>query len=92
MALTNAGHGTICQLLLAGISQMLVPLTLEQVLLSEKVKSLGAGVDARCDQPEQIMKHLSMLLDNPDQSAGAAAFKNAMQIGQKTKQSKTSMP
>ncbi len=75
VALTNAGHGTICQLMLSGICQMLVPLTLEQAILSGKVKSLGAGLDARRDQPELIIEYLSMLLDHPDRFGGAAAFR-----------------
>lgn len=66
VALTNAGHGTICQLMLAGVCQMLVPLTLEHAILSGKVKSLGAGLDARRNQPELILQYLSLLLDSPD--------------------------
>lgn len=75
LALTNAGHGTICPLLLAGIPQMLIPLTTEQAILSGKVKAIGAGLDARRDQPELIQKHLEFILDHSRELGGANAFK-----------------
>ena len=75
LALNNAGHATICQLLRAGVPQMVIPLTLEQAILSSKVKSLGAGLDAKRDQPELIAEHLNRLIDGPEQLGGARAFR-----------------
>ena len=75
LALNNAGHATICQLLRAGVPQMVIPLRLEQALLSAKVKSLGAGLDAKRDQPKLIAEHLNRLSDGREQLGGAKAFR-----------------
>ncbi|HZN64819.1 MAG TPA: hypothetical protein VFB66_05925 [Tepidisphaeraceae bacterium] len=39
----NANHGTLCRLLLAGRPTLLVPLTLEQSVLTRRVCALGAA-------------------------------------------------
>lgn len=53
---------------------MMIPLTLEQVLLSEKVKALKAGLDSRRHQLQLTIRHLGTLLDCPDPFGGATAF------------------
>ena len=42
LAVHNANHGTLCQLLLGGKPMVQVPLTLEQRVLARRVEELGA--------------------------------------------------
>ncbi|QKQ26057.1 hypothetical protein [Candidatus Reidiella endopervernicosa] len=46
VAITNANHGTIASLLLAGLPQLLLPLQLEQMILASRVAALGVGLAA----------------------------------------------
>lgn len=77
LAITNASHATMCQFLLQGVSQMLIPLTLEQAILSSKIKSRGAGLDGARNQIEEVLKHLSWLLEYPRKLGGALAFQRS---------------
>jgi UDP:flavonoid glycosyltransferase YjiC (YdhE family) len=43
LAVHNANHGTLCQLLLGGKPMVQVPLTLEQQVLARRVEALGAA-------------------------------------------------
>lgn len=44
LAITHAGHGTALNCLLAGVPMLLLPLHIEQLMVTERVASTGAGL------------------------------------------------
>ncbi len=44
LAITHAGHGTACTMLLAGVPLMMIPTTVEQWLTSRNIEDLGCGI------------------------------------------------
>lgn len=73
-AITNAGNGTLCRLLRAGIRQLLVPLNVEQAIISEKVRQLTAGLVADRERPDVAVGQLNAILDGDAERSGALAF------------------
>ncbi|MEP3478586.1 MAG: hypothetical protein ABJZ55_05005 [Fuerstiella sp.] len=74
LAITNAGHATICELLKAAIPQAMIPLTLEQAILSERVASINAGIKISSADRQEMLNQLNSILVKPDQFAGATLF------------------
>jgi UDP:flavonoid glycosyltransferase YjiC (YdhE family) len=44
LAITHAGHGTACTILLAGVPLLMIPTTIEQWLMNRNVEHLGVGI------------------------------------------------
>jgi UDP:flavonoid glycosyltransferase YjiC (YdhE family) len=76
LAILNAGHGTTCDILLAGKPIMPVPLQAEQQLMAENVSRLGAGatVSARQKDRARMESVLDDLLTNPSYTEAAQRF------------------
>ena len=54
VAILNATHATTASMLLSGNPVLSVPLTLEQVILAQRVQDLGAGLGVSPGQPTQF--------------------------------------
>jgi UDP:flavonoid glycosyltransferase YjiC (YdhE family) len=74
LAIAHATHGTCTTFLLAGKPLLLLPLYLEQRLVSDNIVRLGAGVAAPQLHPEGMGKKLHELLANPGYGEAARAF------------------
>jgi UDP:flavonoid glycosyltransferase YjiC (YdhE family) len=76
LAILNAGHGTTCDILLAGKPIMQIPMNAEQQLMAERVCALGAGerVSARKSDPERMAAALDQLLTDPKYTQAAQTF------------------
>jgi UDP:flavonoid glycosyltransferase YjiC (YdhE family) len=75
LGICHAGHGTTAGLLLAGIPLLLLPLHLEEYLLSQRVEKLGAGLVAEPEGPEPNYAHLiDRLLNDSSFTEQAKAF------------------
>ena len=48
---SHGSHGSVCQTLLRGVPQLLVPLYREQELTASRVEALGAGCAAEATRP-----------------------------------------
>ena len=44
VAITHAGHGTVCATLLAGVPMLVIPTTIEQSMISSNIDYLGVGI------------------------------------------------
>lgn len=75
LAILNGNAGTSTELLLAGVPQLLLPLTLEQEVYSRRVADLGAGVMADGGQPTQVAARLFRMLQGSRYADGAQAFR-----------------
>lgn len=76
LAIHNANHGTLSQLLLAGRPMLQLPITLEQVVLAKVVERTGAAetVSAHRGTAEEIGRNLDVLLADPRYAHAAALF------------------
>ena len=77
LAVHNANHGTLCQLLLAGKPMLQVPLQLEQQILARRVEQLGAAetVSARgAEARDEIRAKLHAVATEPRYSEAARRF------------------
>lgn len=72
LLVSNAGHATICEFLRAGVAQLLIPLTLEQAILSRKLEALGAGVAVPRGSFTSVLHCFDWMLQNFDSMGGAA--------------------
>jgi UDP:flavonoid glycosyltransferase YjiC (YdhE family) len=72
LLVSNAGHATICEFLRAGVGQLLIPLTLEQAILSRKVEAMGAGVAVQRDSFANVLHCFDWILQNLDSMGGAS--------------------
>lgn len=77
VAITHAGHGAAVEFLLAGCPLLLLPLQLEQYLLSLRVQALGAGLTAPFLKPEGMAGKLRLLLTDPAYTLAAEAFSSS---------------
>lgn len=73
LAITHAGHGTALNCLLAGVPMLLLPLHVEQLMVTERVAALGAGLGILPAYVEtRFGEVLNKMLRNP--RYGEAAF------------------
>jgi hypothetical protein len=76
LAVHNAGHATMCQLLLAGRPALALPMTPEQAMGARAARRLGAveSVTAGAGRAEEINAKLDRLLGDPAFADAAARF------------------
>jgi UDP:flavonoid glycosyltransferase YjiC (YdhE family) len=76
LAVPNANHGTLCQLLLSGRPMLQVPITREQKVLARAVDALGASetVAARNADAGEVGRTLDALLGEPRYAEAARRF------------------
>ena len=76
VAVHNANHGTLCQLLLAGRPMLQVPITLEQKVLARAVDRLGAAetIAARGATGDDVGRKLDALIAEPRYAEAARRF------------------
>jgi UDP:flavonoid glycosyltransferase YjiC (YdhE family) len=76
LAVHNANHGTLCQLLLSGRPMLQVPITLEQKVLARAVDALGASetVPARDADAGEVGRKLDALLGETRYAEAARRF------------------
>jgi UDP:flavonoid glycosyltransferase YjiC (YdhE family) len=76
LAVHNANHGTMCQLLLAGKPMLHVPITLEQTVLARAVCRVGAAeaASARDADVAAVGRTVDSLLAEPRYAAAAKRF------------------
>lgn len=66
VAINYGGHGTIAMALTAGIPQLLIPQTVEQLLVAKKVEALGAGIVVEREMSKNsILLALNKLITDP---------------------------
>jgi UDP:flavonoid glycosyltransferase YjiC (YdhE family) len=74
LVVCHSGHGTISSALLAGKPLLLLPLNMEQRMLSLRVAESGAGLAAPALAPEGIREKFLRLLAEPAFTAAARGF------------------
>lgn len=74
MAILNATHASLADMLLAGKPVLLVPLTLEQYVLAERVEKLGACLRLTPGTTDHYVKTLRSLLELPRYRDAARRF------------------
>lgn len=74
LAITNANHGTTCALLLAGKPSLMLPYTLEQLMLARRVRDIGAGLFVPQTQATPVGNKLSRLLESDSYIQAAESF------------------
>jgi hypothetical protein len=70
----HSGHGTISAALLAGKPLLLLPLNMEQRMLSTRVMQMGAGLAAPALIPEGMQQKFHRLMAEPAFTAAARGF------------------
>jgi UDP:flavonoid glycosyltransferase YjiC (YdhE family) len=70
----HSGHGTISAALLAGKPLLLLPLNMEQRMLSARVMQMGAGLAAPALAPEGMQQKFHRLMAEPAFTEAARAF------------------
>jgi len=79
LAVTHAGHGTALNCLLAGVPMLLLPLHIEQLMVTERVAVTGAGLGILPAYVEtRFAQALHDVLDNPKyrEAAGTIAVRH----------------
>jgi UDP:flavonoid glycosyltransferase YjiC (YdhE family) len=72
VAITHAGHGTACAVLLAGVPLLMIPTTIEQWLTSCNIEALGAGISMKRERvAETFVVALEKLLADHSYREGA---------------------
>jgi hypothetical protein len=80
LAICHSGHGMVAQTLLAGKPLLLLPLQVEQRLLTHRVLQLGAGILPKCTQDvDHLCAALEELTNNPTYAEQANTFANLNQ-------------
>lgn len=74
LAVTNGNHATTTAILLAGKPVLLLPKTLEQLLLSRRVRESGAGLMVPQFKPAAVENKLMRLLDAGEHARAAEEF------------------
>jgi hypothetical protein len=74
LVICHAGHGTVSATLLGGKPLLLLPLNIEQRMLSARVVAAGAGLAAPALKPEGMRQKFLQLLAEPAYTAAARAF------------------
>jgi UDP:flavonoid glycosyltransferase YjiC (YdhE family) len=70
----NGSNGAVYAMLMAGKPVFNIPRYVEQVIYSERVNALGAGLSALPSRPERIGSRLVTLLNEPRFAAAAQSF------------------
>lgn len=70
----NGSNGAVYAMLMAGKPVFNIPRYVEQVIYSERVNALGAGLSALPSRPERIGSRLVTLLNEPRIAKAAQAF------------------
>lgn len=75
LAIVHGSFHTTAALLRQGVPMLLIPLTVEQWLLAQRIAALGAGLLAPFDQPAELLSRLDAMLatDSFARAAQAAA-------------------
>ena len=89
LAISHAGHGTVCSFLLHAFPALHVPLHTEMGLNARAVRLLGAGLDAPADDAGKLAERFHAIIDAPqryrraarDFAAGYADFNAAERRG-----------
>jgi UDP:flavonoid glycosyltransferase YjiC (YdhE family) len=74
LAILNATHATTAGMLLAGKPVLQLPLTLEQALMAQATRKLGAAAVARHNEPQTFGRALNKMLHSSAFSSAARAF------------------
>jgi len=74
LVICHSGHGTISAALRAGKPLLLLPLNMEQRMLSARVMEIGAGLAAPALTPEGMQQKFQRLLTEPAFTVAARAF------------------
>jgi len=74
VAIGHGNNGTTTRFLLGGVPQLLMPLNLEQFILSRRVVATGAGLMVRPESPEHITRYLYKILHDSRFKTAAATF------------------
>lgn len=74
LVICHSGHGTISAALLGGKPLLLLPLNMEQRMLSARVMQAGAGLAAPALVPEGVQQKFQRLLAEPAFTEAARAF------------------
>lgn len=74
LVVCHSGHGTISAALLAGKPLLLLPLNMEQRMLSARVIQAGAGLAAPALVPEGMRQKFQRLMAEPSFTEAARAF------------------
>lgn len=74
LVVCHSGHGTISAALLGGKPLLLLPLNMEQRMLSVRVAASGAGLAAPALAPEGMREKFQRLLAEPAFTAAARSF------------------
>ncbi len=56
LAITHAGHGTVCTVLLAGVPLLMIPTTIEQWLMNRNIEHLGMGIGITRKSNREVFK------------------------------------
>lgn len=76
LAILNATHSSVLQLLLGGVPQMMLPIFLEQRVTGQRCVELGAARMSDAQTTSGLDKHLDELLSSSSYSENAAQFAN----------------
>jgi hypothetical protein len=74
LAISNAGHGTACELLVSGVPALMLPLNLEQQLVGANVSAMGAGLSVPSLKAEAISQALYELVNSGEYKKSAQRF------------------
>jgi UDP:flavonoid glycosyltransferase YjiC (YdhE family) len=74
LAVTHAGHGTTLDCLLAGVPMMMLPMHMEQLMVTQRVAATGAGLGVLPSHVEsEFAQVLGELTRNPRYKESATA-------------------
>jgi UDP:flavonoid glycosyltransferase YjiC (YdhE family) len=74
LAILHAGHGSTVAMLLAGTPIVQLPIVVEQYHTALNTERLGAGIQAKVDDPAAICKAIDEAVTNPDLTRSAKQF------------------
>lgn len=74
LAISNGSFYTTARFLQQGVPVLMVPLTVEQYLMSQRVAALGAGLIAPFDQPAELLASLDAMLTTSSFAEAARAL------------------
>ena len=75
LGILNGNHGTTIALLLAGKPSFHVPITLEQAMLADAVRRMGAGLAASASRPAEVADRLKRMLLTDTYTQAALRFR-----------------
>lgn len=74
LGILNGNHGTTIALLMAGKPSFHVPITLEQAMLADAVRRMGAGLAASASRPAEVTDRLTRMLLTDTYAQAALRF------------------